>query len=176
MKDVLLIIAPKNFQLQEYRDTKAELEKAGLNVKVASLTSEDSVARDGTVVKPDYSIEDVKASDFSAIVVIGGTGATVLGDYYEVLHLLQDFERKGKIVAGICIAPTILAKAGVLEGKKATVWNGDREQSTVLEERGAIYEDKDVVRDGNIVTANGPSASKEFGQKLAEMLKEPRFD
>jgi protease I len=65
-----------------------------------------------------------------------------------------------------------LAKAGVLKGKKATVWSSslDRGPVKILKENGVIYEDKDVVQDGKIITANGPGAAEEFGQKLAEAL------
>jgi protease I len=68
----------------------------------------------------------------------------------------------------------ILAKAGVLKEKRATVWSSplDRGPVRILKENGAIYEDKDVVQDGKIITANGPGAAEEFGQKLVEILTE----
>ena len=81
---------------------------------------------------------------------------------------------KQKILAAICIAPAILAKAGVLEGKNATVWSSvlDKGPIKILEENGANYVEKDVVVDGNIITANGPQAASEFGRKIVEILKE----
>ncbi|HQQ38671.1 MAG TPA: DJ-1/PfpI family protein, partial [bacterium] len=80
---------------------------------------------------------------------------------------------KNKILGAICIAPLILARAGVLENRKATVWASalDRRPIQQLKDGGATYENKPVVIDGNIVTANGPQSAKEFGKILAKELK-----
>lgn len=171
MADVLLIIAQKDFQPIEYGDTRAELEKGGYGVDVASMTTEVAVGMDGSEVKPDLAVKDANADDYKAVVIIGGSGAFKLGEYSEVLDLLKDAESKGKIVAAICISPTILAKAGILEGKKATVWNEDGKQAPILEAAGAEFVDEAVVRDGKIITGNGPAAAKEFGQRIVEALR-----
>ncbi|MCS7131535.1 MAG: DJ-1/PfpI family protein, partial [Hadesarchaea archaeon] len=84
------------------------------------------------------------------------------------LSIAKDAAKKGKKVGAICIAPIILANAGVLEGKRATVWNGDFVR--MLKERGAKYTGKQVEVDGNIITANGPTAAKEFGRTIAKEL------
>ena len=171
MADVLLIIAQKDFQPVEYGDTRAELEKAGLGIAVASITTDVAVGADSNTVKPDVAVKDANAADYKAVVVIGGPGAHTLGEHEEVLELLKDAKDKGKVVAAICIAPTILAKAGLLEGKKATVWNGDGEQAGVIEAGGAEFVDNPVVADGKIITGNGPAAAREFGKTIADALK-----
>jgi protease I len=170
--DVLIIIAQKGFQPMEYKDTRAELEKAGLKVVVASITTDTAVGKDGSIVKPDIAVKNAEASDYTAIAIIGGRGAVELGKHKEVFDLLKDAYTKDKVIAAICIAPTILANAGLLEGKKATVWNEDGMQEHVLAEHGAFYVDEPVVVDGKIVTANGPMAAKEFGKTIAKLLKE----
>jgi len=73
----------------------------------------------------------------------------------------------------LCILPVILAKAGVLKGKKATVWSSlmDRVPVRILEENDAIYQEKSVVVDGKIITANGPAAAEEFAKAIVEVLK-----
>jgi protease I len=67
----------------------------------------------------------------------------------------------------------ILAKAGVLKDKKATVWTSslDRGPVKILKENGAEFVNEKVVRDGKIITANGPAAATEFGEKILENLK-----
>jgi putative intracellular protease/amidase len=65
------------------------------------------------------------------------------------------------------LAPTILANAGLLKGKKATC-----AQPSNIELKGAIATGKDVERDGNIVTANGPGASTKFGETIVSVLSE----
>ncbi len=168
--NILVIVAQKDFQPIEYEDTKAELDSAGYDVDVASITTDIAVGADGSEVKPDVAVKDADLSKYKAIVLIGGPGAPTLGEHSEVLNLIKQADSQGKIVAAICIAPTILAKAGVLDGKKATVWNGDGKQADVLTTAGAEFVDEPVVQDGKIITANGPPAAKAFGKKIAEVL------
>jgi protease I len=170
MGNVLVIVAQKDFQPVEYGDTKTELEKAGYDVDVASITTDTAVGADGSEVKPNIAVKDADLIKYEAIILIGGPGAPVLGEYDEVLDLIKEAYKQEKIVAAICIAPTILAKAGVLEGKKATVWNGDGKQGDILTSAGAEFIDESVVQDDKIITANGPAAAEAFGRKIAEVL------
>ena len=121
-------------------------------------------------VEPDIAVKDADLSKYKSVVLIGGPGAPTLGDHSEVLELIKEADGQGKVVAAICISPTILAKAGVLEGKKATVWNEDGKQAGVIESAGAEFVDEPVVQDGRIVTANGPAAAKAFGRKIVEVV------
>jgi protease I len=81
---------------------------------------------------------------------------------------------KNKVLGAICISPVILAKAGVLKNKKATVWASplDRSPIKILEENGAEFVDEKAVRDEKIVTGNGPDAAKEFAEVIIEALDE----
>lgn len=73
-------------------------------------------------------------------------------------------------MGAICIAPAILAKAGVLKGKKATVWSSlmDKSAVKILEKSGADYLPDSVVADGKVITATGPLAAKEFAEKIIQ--------
>ena len=66
----------------------------------------------------------------------------------------------------------VFAKAGVLDGKKATVWSSPtfKESVETLEANGAIYVNESVVVDGNIITANGPEAAEEYGKTILDKL------
>jgi len=72
------------------------------------------------------------------------------------------------VLAAICLAPAILAKAGILKGKKATVWEGARNKVVA---GGAAYREGPVVIDGKIITANGPSAAAQFGKSIKQLLE-----
>jgi len=87
--------------------------------------------------------------------------------------MAKDAARENKVLGAICIAPALLAKAGVLQGKKATVWSSplDKSPIKILEKSGAIFVAEEVVSDDGIVTANGPGAAKKFAQALIEALK-----
>ena len=171
MPDILLIIAQKGFHQIEYKDTRKELEKAGLSIDVASVTIDTAVGKDGTEVDPDISVKDADLDDYKAVVLIGGPGALDLEKHEEVLNLLKKANIQKKLIAAICISPVILAKAGLLKDKKATVWNGDGEQSEIIKSYGAEFVDEQVVHDNRIITANGPDAAKKFGRKIADVLR-----
>ncbi|MEN6511444.1 MAG: DJ-1/PfpI family protein, partial [Chloroherpetonaceae bacterium] len=73
----------------------------------------------------------------------------------------------------ICLAPVILANAGILKGKKATV---SGTESKTIEVKGAKYTEPGVTIDGLIVTANAPRASRRFGQAIVELLKKNSYE
>lgn len=167
---VIFIIAQKGFQDIEYNNTRKALEAKSIAVEVAAPQKSQAIGKFNGIVNPDKAIKDVKSSDYDAISVIGGPGALSLLNVPELTKLLKDFEKAGKIISAICIAPVILAKSGLLKYKKATVWNGDGMQSSVIEREGAQYTGENVTVDGKILTANGPEAATSFGEKLADLL------
>jgi protease I len=74
----------------------------------------------------------------------------------------------GRPVAAICLSPPVLARAGVLAGKRATTFPAER-AIVELKRGGATYVEEPVVQDGIIVTANGPEAATAFGEALASL-------
>jgi len=117
-------------------------------------------------------LRDLKVADYDAILFIGGPGAANYMDDETCHQIAREAVKADRVLGAICIASAILAKAGVLDGKKATVWSSPLDRSTVkiLEENGAIFQKDSVVVDGKIVTGNGPGAAKEFGEKIVEIL------
>lgn len=169
---IAIIIAYKDFKDEEYFTPAGILEKAGAEIKVVSNNLGVAQGADGGEVDVDIKLSDFKVDDFDAIVFIGGPGALDHLDNGDSYKIAKNTVGQNKILAAICISPTILAKAGVLQGKKATVWTSliNKQPKKVLEDNGAMYSDKDVVVDGNIVTANGPNAAREFGKTIVEIL------
>jgi protease I len=102
--------------------------------------------------------------------VVGGPGAPALAEREDVLFLLRTMRLKGKVVSGICLGPLALAKAGVLAGKKATMFP-DRKAILALRDNGGRYVMEPVVSDGMIVTSDGPENAGRFGQALVDALK-----
>jgi len=168
-KKIVMIIAASMFDSDEFKDPKDIFEQGGAKIIVAcsTLSEETSTGFYKLTVKPDILINDVKVKDFDAIVFIGGFG---VGEYFDnpVAHNIakQALEQK-KILAAIGLAPTILANAGLLNGKKATA-----SSSYHIKQKGAIYTGKHVERDGNIITATGPSATIQFGEAIVSALSE----
>ena len=73
-------------------------------------------------------------------------------------------------MAAICLAPSVLANAGVLVEKKATVYP-EGWAITALKQNGAFFDPKPIVIDGRYITANGPEVAVDFAYALVEALK-----
>jgi len=169
----LFVIAFRNFRDPEYFLPRELLAENGVEVKTASNKKGVAIGAEGGEVEVDFLVEEVNPKDFDAIIFVGGPGCLESLDNEKSYNLIQKTAELQKILGAICIAPVILAKAGVLEGKKATVWSSafDRSPIKILKENGAEFLDEKVVQDGKIITANGPEAAKEFGRKILEALK-----
>jgi len=171
-KTIAVIIAFRSFRDAEYFVPKEVLETAGAKITTVSNQTGTAIGADGGETEVDLLLSELKVADFDAVVFIGGPRALEYLDNQESYKVAQETIGQGKILAAICIAPAILANAGVLEGKRATVWTSAMDKSAVkiLEDNGAIYEDKPVVTDGKIVTGSGPAAAQEFGEAIKELL------
>ncbi len=171
-KKVAVIVASENFRDAEYLAPKKILEDKGVKVKTASNKTGVAKGADGATIKVDLLVKDINPDEFDAIIFIGGPGALENLDNGISYNLARSAIEKGKILSAICIAPVILAKAGVLKDKKATVWSSplDREPVKILEENGAKYVGEKAVVDGKIITANGPSAAEDFGKAIIKVL------
>jgi len=166
-KSILMIIAHQDFRDEEYEEPRQVFEGRGAKVTVASSSLETAKGALGAQVKPDLLLKDAAVGDYDAIVFVGGPGAQ---EYWDdpVAHVIaQEAVAEGKVLAAICIAPATLARAGVLKGKKATVFSSE---AGALKAGGANYTGASVERDGLIITANGPQAAAEFAEEIAKAL------
>jgi len=125
----------------------------------------------GTEVNSDILVSGAKAQDYDAIVFIGGGGAVEYLDNPAAHKLAQEAISHGKILAAICMAPEILANAGVLQGKKFTCFNISDDRAKRITAKGGEYVNKAVVVDGNVITGSGPDAALEFGQTILQALQ-----
>jgi len=171
-KKIAMIIAFRSFRDEEYFIPKEEFEKGGFEVVTVSSEKGTAIGASGGDANVDILMEDLNVEDYDAIVFVGGPGAYKYIDNKEAHRIAKEAIEHNKVLAAICIAPAILARAGVLEGKKATVWSNilDKSAVKILEENGVIYEEKPVVQDGKIITANGPQAARDFAKKIIEAL------
>ncbi|MFN3301687.1 MAG: DJ-1/PfpI family protein [Patescibacteria group bacterium] len=172
-KKVVLIVAFQNYQDLEYNGVRKVLEGNGAEITIASSSKGEARGVLGGKILVEKNIKEIDLNDFDALVFIGGPGASEYFENKDVHQLVQEAVKKEKILGAICISPVILAKAGILFGKKATVWSSLVDKSPIeeLKKNGAIYLDEDVVVDGKIVTANGPKAAEKFAQAIVNLLK-----
>lgn len=159
MKKIAIIIANQEFRDEEYFETKVLLEKSGL--KTTSFSNEKGLAigRFGGEVLINNILEDLNINDFDGILFVGGSGAIKYLDNEISYQKIREAYNRKKLVAAICIAPLILFHAGVLE--KATVWSSSMDK-TAVKELGDVYVSKNVVKNKNIITADGPESINDF--------------
>ena len=173
-KKVLLIIAFRGFKDPEYFITKETLEEAGVKTETTSNKKGLAIGVDGGEANVDLVISEIDINNFDVGIFIGGPGCLKSLDNEKSYTIIKEIILKEKILAAICISPIILAKAGVLKNKKATVWSSvlDREPIKILENHGVKYEPNPVVVDGKIITADGPSSAKIFSKEILRVLTE----
>lgn len=165
---VLVVVCQEGFQDIEYETVRQALTAAGFKVAVAAPQKATASGVSGTRVTPDFALAEAHASGYLAVVFIGGPGADSLFDNQDAHRLAMEAAKQGGVLAAICLAPAILARAGVLAGKRATVYpsaSGD------LTAGGATYTGNDVEVDGKIITASGPDASSAFSQAIINTLE-----
>ena len=167
-KKVLLVIASDQFRDEELFHTKEEIEKFGVKTVIASSSLSVSTGSMGGKASPEILLNDVNMSDYDGVVFIGGAGSSEYWDNPKAHALAKASYENGKVTAAICIAPVTLAKAGLLKGKKYNCWESEVE---TIKKLGGIHYPEPVVSDGNLVTGNGPNAARNFGRKIAELVK-----
>lgn len=170
MSKIILVIASQGFQPLEYGIPKKILEKAGHIVITASDTIKEARAGDMSRANVDITIKNAIPVVADAFFIIGGPGALVYLDNPESYVIIKKWAESGKPFGAICISPRILAKAGVLKGKKATGWNDDGELNEIFEHAGATYIMESVVLDGNLITADGPASAEAFARTILQKI------
>lgn len=168
---VALVIAPKDFRDEELFVPLEALQKAGFLTVVASTKTGQAVGMLGGTVTPEKTIDHLRSGELAGIIVVGGGGSPEYLWENKPLHaLLRNTAAVNKPVAAICLSPAVLAKAGLLKGKKATVYR-DPAAIKALQTGGAEYVAEPCVVDGLIVTADGPTSSEAFVKAFLKLLK-----
>ncbi len=160
MKRILMLLAEKNFRDIEYIVPRAFFEQNGAEVKTAS-TSDSSIGKYGYEVKNDFRLDMIKPSDFDAIFIVGGGGSLQYKDDDLAKTLVTSFLDLQKPTAAICAAPQNLLHWGLGRNREVTGWNEDGVFYDLAVKVGAIPKvSESVVKDGLMITGNGPSASE----------------
>ncbi len=144
------------------------LRRAGIEVVTAGLQPGIVKASRGTQLLPDATLDAVLRVEFDMIVLPGGMpGAQHLREDPRIIALLKKMAEQGKYTAAICAAPTVLAEAGLLVGKRVTSYPGFLDK---LDVPGMAYLKDAVVKDGKILTSRGPGTAMDFALALIEAL------
>ena len=143
---ILMVIAKKDFQDEEFQIPHNYFISKGIEVEVASSEKGICVGMHGAEAESDLKLEDVETENYGAIVVVGGPGSKEFDEDQEIESILIEAKEQGKILAAICRAPVILAKAGVIDKEKATV-SSSEENIAILKKFKVEYIEEEVVMD-----------------------------
>jgi len=168
---VVLVVAHEGYQHKEYDDTKAVLEGAGIEVVTTSDGSGMATADDGSTTGVDVLLSAVDPRYYAGIFFIGGPGSLIHLDNPTSYQLAQQAKQTGRVFGAICASPRILARGGVLQGRRATGWNGDGRLEAIFSNHDVTYVPQQVVVDGRIITADGPMSARAFGQAIVDVLQ-----
>ena len=124
---------------------------------------------DGARARPELLLDEVVVNDWDSIVFVGGMGAREYWDSPSAHRVAKEAVEAGILVAATSLAPVILARAGLLEGREATVYFSETKQ---IIERGAKYSGASIALDGRILTCKGPEAIEKFLMALMKLTLE----
>ncbi len=169
---IVMVIASRGFRDEEYFVPKEIFQKSGFQIKIASNEKGIAIGSEGGETKVDLLLEEINLNEFQAVVFSGGEGCLKSLDNERSYDLIKKAIAQDKILGAICISPVILAKAGALKGKEATVWSSplDKIGIRTLNEFDALYQDLPVVVDEKIITASGPFVAKDFAQTIIKII------
>ena len=167
---VVLVIAPDQFRDEELTTPQKAFLDAGAQVSVASTRLGEAKGMLGGTAHVDVVLSNLHADDIDCAVVVGGMGSPeYLWEDHNLHTLLKNLNSQGKVIGAICLSGAVLARAGVLTGKQATVYPMP-ESLKALKDGHANYVEQPVVQDGHIITADGPPAASDFAETIIKEL------
>jgi protease I len=141
--------------------------EAGAEVVIVGSGSDTYNSKHGYPVKADTRADQVKASDFDAVVIPGGYSPDHMRRHPPMIDFVREAGRQGKIVAAICHAGWVLASAGLVKGKRVTSFFSIKDD---LINAGAQFEDSEVVQDGNLITSRKVEDLPAFCRTIVKAL------
>ncbi len=169
---VIMVRAPQYYCDEELFHIRAALRKSNINLVVTSTTAAEAVGeRLGVKIKPDIKIREVDIREFDGVVIGSGRGCKeFLWQDENLRGMVRLAFAQNKLLAAGCNAPVVLARAGILKGKWASVFP-DTENMRELKSAGAIYLNEPLVIDGNVITSRDLRALKDFAEAIVKGVR-----
>lgn len=164
----VLIVSADNFEDSELLVPYYRLREEEIEVDIASMRKGKIRGKRGYEVEVDKTLEEVRSRDYDLLILPGGKAPEAIRKEEEAVKIAKDFFEENKPVSAICHGPQLLVTAGLLKGRHATCSKSVAEE---LKDAGAIYEDREVIVDGNLITSRQPSDLPAFLRETMNMLK-----
>jgi putative intracellular protease/amidase len=165
---VLLVVPPAEYGEECLRYARSSLYNVHVGTRSVSTQSAELIkGRHQDEFMVDEPLEGVSLESYSGVIFVGGEGAAALAEHPDALRLAREAAQQRKLVAAWGRAVEVLARAGVLKGKRVT---GDPALRAVLEKAGAKVSTRPVEVDGTLVTGLDDAAGMRFGKALAAIV------
>lgn len=168
---IAMIISRNDFRDEELSVPKTIFENAGYEVIIFSSSTGKAKGMLGLELNVEKTLSDLNVNDYKAIIFVGGSGCTEFWHNEKAHNIARQAVADNKVLAAICFGPVVLANAGVLKNKRATVSSYAKQE---IIDKGAIYTGTDIEADGYIITGDGPSSAKKFGEQLLKIVQSKR--
>lgn len=163
------VLVEDHYQVLEVWYPYLRLREEGIDTVFAGTGNKKIYSsKEGYPAEEEESASAARAADFDAVIVPGGWAPDLLRRSERVNSFVKEMFESGKLVAGICHAGWVLASAGILKGKKATCFHAIKDD---MVNAGAVFEDRDVVVDGNLITSRNPYDLPAFCREIIAFLK-----
>ncbi len=143
--------------------------EAGAQVTIVGTGAETYTSKHGYPVTADARADKVRAADFDAVIIPGGYAPDHMRRHQAMIDLVRQAAQQDKIVAAICHAAWMLVSADVLRGRRVTCFYSIKDD---VINAGGHYEDREVVRDGNLITSRMPKDLPAFCRTIIAALAE----
>ncbi len=163
-----LIISADNFEDSELLVPYYRLKEAGLAVDVASVKKGSIRGKHDYEVAVDKTLDEINPDDYAILILPGGKAPERIRKEARALEIARSFFAHNKPVAAICHGPQTLISAGLVRGRHATSY---RSVAGEMKDAGALYEDREVVVDGRLVTSREPADLPAFMRETMKLLK-----
>ncbi|WAH38658.1 type 1 glutamine amidotransferase domain-containing protein [Alicyclobacillus dauci] len=171
MKRVAFLLA-KEFEDSEMQKPYEAIKGAGYETVIVGLKKGEQLTGKNkkAMYTADTSIDEVKADQFDAVVIPGGSSPENLRLNKQIQQFVKDMDSEGKLISAICHGPQILISAGLAKGKTLTCYPPLKDD---LINAGANYVDQEVVVDGNYVSSRMPADEPAFIRETLNKLGTP---
>lgn len=164
----VVVLAENNYQELELWVPYYRLKEEGAEVVIVGTgSSRTYTSKHGYPVEVDKEAREIDMSQYDGVVIPGGYAPDLMRRYPEMVNIVKEADKRGKVIAAICHAGWMLVSAGILKGKKATCFFAIKDD---LVNAGAQYVDQEVVRDGRLITSRKPDDLPAFCRELVEAL------
>jgi protease I len=168
MKKVIVFLE-KMVEDSEFQYPYMRLQEEGFDVVSVAPEKKTYQGKGGQSFTADKSFEEVKDQVFDAVFIPGGYAPDMLRRDKGIVEFVKQHYDAGKLITSVCHGPWLMISAGIVKDKKVTGFFAIKDD---LINAGAVYEGKDWVEDGNLLTSTNPKTMLPMMKRMVEILKQ----